>query len=48
MVIATTTMKKQNVVQLSNQDADSDENGIQKLDVRYDGCLNISGNYVEK
>lgn len=33
---------------LSHQAADFYEEGIQKLVVRYDKCLNIGGNYVEK
>src|SRR5258705_10551213 len=40
---------KTSVVQwLSNQAADFYEDGIQKLVVRYDKCLNTGGNYVEK
>lgn len=33
---------------LSNQAADFYEDGLQKLVLRYDKCLNIGGNYVEK
>ena len=33
---------------LSSQAADFYEDGIQKLITRYDKCLNIGGNYVEK